>query len=97
MGDWFGLIFFIILIAGIFFGIKLLGNQPKRTEEDVENRVSDGTGLLSASVNGLNELLNPNETKAKEVKIQLKEGRFNKKKLSHEYIIVFYVFFNKYI
>ena len=80
MTDWLGLTFFILLIIGVHFGIKMLGNQPKRTEDEFENRVSDGTGLMSAGVNALNELLNPNEAKAKEVKVQLKEGRFNKKK-----------------
>jgi hypothetical protein len=80
MGDWLGLAFFILLIVGVYFGIKSLGNQPKRTEQDFENRVSDGTGLMNSGVNALNEALNPNEAKAKEVKVQLKEGIFNKKK-----------------
>jgi hypothetical protein len=80
VSDWLGLGFFLLLIAGVYFGLKMLGNQPKKTEEEFENRVSDGTGLMSAGVNALNELLNPNEAKAKEVKVQLKEGRFNKKK-----------------
>lgn len=80
MSDWMGLAFFVLLIVGIYFGLKMLGNQPKQTEEEFENRDSDGTGLMSAGVNALNELLNPNEAKAKEVKVQLKEGRFDKKK-----------------
>lgn len=80
MSDWIGLAFFVLIIVGIFIGLKLLGNQPKRTEQEFENRVSDGTGLMSAGVNALNELLNPNEAKAKEVVTQVKEGRFNKKK-----------------
>lgn len=80
MGDLLGIAFFILLIAGIYFGIKILANQPKKSEEEFENRVSDGTGILSAGVGALNVLLNPNEAKAKEVKVQLKEGRFNKKK-----------------
>lgn len=80
MGDWLGLAFFLLLIIGIWLGLKMLGNQPKRTEQEFENRVSDGTGLMSAGVNALNELLNPNEAKAKEVITQVKEGRFNKKK-----------------
>ncbi len=80
MSDWIGLAFFVLIIVGIFIGLKLLGNQPKRTEQEFENRVSDGTGLMSAGVNALNEALNPNEAKAKEVITQVKEGRFNKKK-----------------
>ena len=80
MSDWIGLAFFILLIVGIFIGLKLLGNQPKRTEQEFENRVSDGTGLMSAGVNALSEALNPAESKAKEVIVQMKEGRFDKKK-----------------
>lgn len=70
----------MLLAVGIFAGLKLLAKPNKRTEEEFENRVADGTGLLSAGVGALNELLNPNEAKAKEVKVQLKEGRFNKKR-----------------
>ena len=80
MSDWIGLTFFVLLLVGVYFGLKMLGNQPKRTEEEFENRDSDGTGFLSAGVGALNEILNPNEAKAKEVKVRLKEGRFNKKK-----------------
>lgn len=80
MQDWIGLGFFVLLIIGIYVGIKLLGNQPKRTVEDFERRIAEGSGTLNAGFNALNELLNPNEAKGKEVQIQLKEGRFNKKK-----------------
>lgn len=79
MSDWIGLAFFILLIVGIYFALKLLGNQPKRTEQEFENRVSDGTGLMSAGVNALSEALNPSEAKAKEVIVQIKSGRFDKK------------------
>ena len=68
------------MIVGIYFGLKLLGNQPKKTEEEFERRAAEGSGTVNAGFNALNELLNPNEAKAKEVKMQLKEGRFNKKR-----------------
>lgn len=79
MSDWLGLAFFVLLIIGVWVGLKMLGNQPKRTEQEFENRVSDGTGLMSAGVNALSEALNPSEAKAKEVIVQMKEGKFNKK------------------
>jgi hypothetical protein len=50
MSDWIGLAFFLLFIVGIYFGLNLLGNKPKRTEDEFENRVNDGTGLLSAGV-----------------------------------------------
>jgi hypothetical protein len=80
MQDWLGLAFCLLLIIVVYVGLKRLANPPKRSESEFENRVDDGTGLMSAGVGALNELLNPNEAKAKEVKVQMKEGRFNKKK-----------------
>lgn len=80
MSDWIGLAFFVLFAVSIFVGLKLLAKPRKRTEQEFENRVSDGTGILSAGVGALNELMNPNEAKAKEVITQVKEGRYNKKK-----------------
>lgn len=80
MSDWIGLGFFILLAIGIFIGIKLLGNQPKRTPEEFERRAAEGTSALGAVGNALNQVLNPAEAKSKETIAQLKEGRFNKKK-----------------
>jgi hypothetical protein len=80
MNDWLGLAFCLLLTIGVYLALKRLANPPKNSESEFENRVGDGTGLMSAGVGALNELLNPNEAKAKEVKMQLKEGRFNKKK-----------------
>ncbi len=36
--------------------------------------------MLGAGINALQEILDPAEARAKEVKVQLKEGRYNKKK-----------------
>ena len=36
--------------------------------------------MLGASMNALQELLNPEAAKSKEVQMQLKEGRYGKKK-----------------
>jgi len=80
MGDWIGLIFFVLLIAGIFIGLKILSKPQKRTEQDFERNVSESTSMLGASMNALHEILDPAEARAKEVKVQLKEGRYNKKK-----------------
>lgn len=80
MSDWLGLAFFVLLIAGGYFGLKLLANQPKRTEEEFERGVGESGGGLNATIGALNEALNPSEAKAKEVITQVKEGRFNKKK-----------------
>jgi hypothetical protein len=79
MSDYIGLLFFVLLIVGIFVGLKILSKPQKRTEADFERNAADGS-MLGASMNALQEILDPAEARAKEVKVQLKEGRYNKKK-----------------
>lgn len=79
MSDWIGLIFFVLLIVGIIVGLKILSKPRKTTAEQFEQNVSESASMLSASMNALNEILDPAAAKAKEVQTQLKEGRFNKK------------------
>jgi hypothetical protein len=80
MSDWIGLIFFVLLIAGIIVGLKVLAKPVTRTEEEFERNAAEGTTMIGASMNALQELMNPADAKAKEVQTQLKEGRYNKKK-----------------
>ena len=78
MSDWIGLIFFALLIAGIFVGLKLLSKPEKRTAEDFERNVSESTSGIGAGVNALQEALDPAAAKSKEVQTHLKEGRYDK-------------------
>jgi len=80
MGDWAGLIFIIVLVAGGLIGLKLLSRPRTSTAEEFERRAAEGTTALGASMNALQELMNPEAAKAKEVQTQLKEGRYQKKK-----------------
>ena len=80
MQDWIGLAFFVLLVAGIFIGLKILAKPVTRTEEEFERSAAENTTMLCASMNALQELMNPEAAKAKEVQTQLKEGRYNKKK-----------------
>ena len=80
MKDWIGLIFFVLLIIGAIVGLKILAKPQKRTEAEFERNAAEGTTMLGASMNALQELMNPADAKAKEVQTQLKEGRYNKKK-----------------
>lgn len=80
MNDWIGLVFFILLIVGVFVGLKILSKPVKRTEEEFERNAAESASMLGASMNALQELMNPQAAKAKEVQTQLKEGRYNKKK-----------------
>lgn len=80
MSDWIGLAFFILLAAGIVIGLKLLAKPRPRTAEEFERKAAEGTTALGSSMNALQELMNPEAAKAKEVQVQMKEGRYNKKK-----------------
>ena len=80
MSDWIGIAFFILLIAGAYFGIRALANPRPRTAEEFERSAAENTTMLGASMNALNELMNPEAAKAKEVQMQMKDGRYTKKR-----------------
>lgn len=80
MSDIAGLLFFAVLIVGIVAGLKLLAKPRRRTSEEFERNAAEGTTMLGASMNALQELMNPEAAKAKEVQMQLKDGRYLKKK-----------------
>jgi hypothetical protein len=80
MSDWLGLGFFVLLIIGIIAGLKVLSKPQTRTEEEFESNAAEGTTMLGTSMNALQEMMNPEAAKAKEVQTQMKEGRYQKKK-----------------
>ena len=80
MGDWIGIAFFVLLLAGAYFGLRALSKPRPKTAEDFERNAAEGTTALGASMNALQELMNPEAAKAKEVEVQTKEGRYGKKK-----------------
>jgi hypothetical protein len=79
MTDWLGLLFFVLLVVGIIVGLKLLSKPQKRTEAEFERNAAEGSAL-GAGMNVLQEALDPAAARAKEVQMQLKEGRYGKKK-----------------
>ena len=80
MSDWFGLIFLILLVLGAAVGLKALSKPRTRTSDEFERSAAEGTTALGASMNALQELMNPEAAKAREVITQMKEGRYQKKK-----------------
>ena len=80
MQDWAGLIFFVLLAAGAVLGLRALSKPRPRTAEEFERNAAEGTTALGASMNALQELMNPEAAKSKEVITQMKEGRYQKKK-----------------
>jgi hypothetical protein len=80
MSDWIGLAFLVLLIAGAIIGVRALAKPRTRTSEEFERNAAEGTTALGASMSALQELMNPEAAKAKEVITQMKEGRYQKKK-----------------
>ncbi len=80
MNDWIGLLFFVLFAVGIFVGLKILSKPQKRTEAEFERGAAKSATLLGVSMNALQGILDPAEAKAKEVRMQLKQGTYGKKK-----------------
>lgn len=80
MSDWFGLLFFVSLAIGIYVGLKILSKPQKRTEEDFERGTAQSASMLGASMSALQGILDPAEARAKETRMQVKEGQYGKKK-----------------
>lgn len=80
MSDWIGLAFFLLLVIAAFIGVKQLSKQKKRTNEEFERNAAENYSGLGASMNALQEILNPESAKSKEVAMQMKDGRYQKKK-----------------
>jgi len=80
MGDWIGIIFFVVLVLGVIVGLKALAKSRVSTADEFEQRAAENTTMLGAGMNALQELMNPEAAKAKEVQTQLKDGRYMKKK-----------------
>ncbi|MEO7673735.1 MAG: hypothetical protein ABIU09_06620 [Pyrinomonadaceae bacterium] len=80
MSDWIGLLFFTLLIVGAIVGLKVLSKPQKRTSEEFERNAAENTTMMGASMNALNELMNPAAAKTKETISQMKDGRYQKKR-----------------
>lgn len=80
MTDWIGLIFLVVLVVGAILGLRALAKPRARTTEEFEKSAAEGTTAVGASMNALQELMDPQAAKSKEVITQMKEGRYQKKK-----------------
>lgn len=80
MSDWIGLGVIVALVVLAVVGLKILARPVKRTPEEFERNAASSTSMLGASMNALQELLNPEEAKSRIVQTELRQGRFDKKK-----------------
>lgn len=84
MGDWIGLGFIVLVITGAYFGLRTLAKPSTRTEEEFERRAAESTSGVGATVNALQEILDPGSAKAKQVAVEMKKGTYQKKKQDGE-------------
>jgi hypothetical protein len=80
MSDWLGLVFFVVLIAGVIFGLRALAKPRPRTAEEFEKGAAENSSFTGALLNALHDVTDPSAKRAKEVRQQMKEGRYMKKK-----------------
>ena len=80
MGDWIGLVFFVLLIAGVLIGLKVLSKPRTRTSDEFERNAAENKTMLGSMMNALHDVTDPAAVKAREVREQMKDGRYLKKK-----------------
>jgi hypothetical protein len=80
MSDWIGLAFLIALLVGAFFGLRALAKPRPRTAEEFERGAAENSSFTGALLNALHDVTDPAAKRAKEVRMQMKDGRFLKKK-----------------
>ena len=76
--DWIGIGVIVLVIVG---GLLLLNQVTKpydvKNEEEFEKRRKEGTGLLTAGMMGLQQILDPGAKKAVEVQQDLRRGIYD--------------------
>lgn len=55
MGDWFGVGFFLLLIIGVFVGLKVISKPRVSTSAEFERNAAEGKTMLGASMNALQQ------------------------------------------
>ena len=68
------------MIVGAVVGLKALSKPKTRTSDEFERNAAEGTTMLGASMNALQEIMNPAAAKAKEVEMQMKDDRYGNKR-----------------
>src|SRR5882762_7387410 len=80
MGEWLGVGFFVLLFVGVLVGLKLLSKPRPRTSEEFERSASQNTTMVGSLMNALHDVTDPGAQRAREVRMQMKDGRYQKKK-----------------
>ena len=80
MNDGLGLIFIVLLGIGAFVALRVLANPRPRTADEFERSAAENPTMVGALLNALHDVTDPGAARGKEVRMQMKDGRFQKKK-----------------
>ena len=80
MSDWIGLGFFVLLVVAAIIGLRALAKPRPRTAEEFEKGAIENTTMSGAIFNELQDVTDPAASRAKEVRMQMKDGNYQKKK-----------------
>jgi len=80
MNDWIGLGFLVLLVVAAIIGLKVISKPATRTTEEFERNAAENTTMAGALLNALHDVTDPAALRAKEVRMQMKDGRYLKKK-----------------
>jgi hypothetical protein len=82
MSDWLGLIFFAVLVAGAYLGLRHLSRPGKRTEEEFEKGAEESASLLGAGVAALQGILDPAEQRSRIEVEESRQGRYQRRSVA---------------
>ncbi|HEY2847701.1 MAG TPA: hypothetical protein VGI80_07775 [Pyrinomonadaceae bacterium] len=80
MSDWIGAVFLILLVAGAWLALRALSKPRVSTSDEFEHNAAQNTTMMGALMNALHDVTDPGAERAKEVRMQMKDGRYQKKK-----------------
>jgi hypothetical protein len=77
-GDWIGLgIVALVIVGGLLLLNQITKPYDVKNEEEFEKRRKEGTGVMTAGLMGLQQLLDPSAKKAAEVQQDLRRGIYD--------------------
>ncbi|MFL6373541.1 MAG: hypothetical protein ACJ73D_02630 [Pyrinomonadaceae bacterium] len=80
MTEWIEAAFLILLILGAWLGLRALSKPRVSTPDEFEMNAAKNTTMVGALMNALHDATDPGAERAKEVRMQMKDGRYQKKK-----------------
>ena len=78
MNDWIGLGVIVLIVVGGFYALVRANDpRPPLTEEEFERRAAESRGMLGASINALDKIINPATERAEAVQQDFRQGFYD--------------------